>query len=160
MSTNSSIALSGLARRLVKDGILAEQSAQDAFQNAARDKKPFVSYLVENNLAEGYAIAEAASDEFGTPLFDLTAFNMTLAPRGLVDNKLVQKHHTVPLFKRGNRLFIAVPEPTNLRALDDIKFHTGINTDGILVEEKLLSQAILKYLEAAEEAMGSGFEGL
>jgi len=160
MSTNSSIALSGLARRLVKDGILAEQSAQDAFQNASRDKKPFVSYLVENNLAEGYAIAEAASDEFGTPLFDLTAFNMTLAPKGLVDNKLVQKHHTIPLFKRGNRLFIAVSDPTNLRALDEIKFHTGINTEAILVEEKLLHQAILKYLEAAEEAMGSGFDGL
>src|SRR5690606_14781518 len=87
MNTNTTIALSGLARRLVKDGILAEQSAQDAFHNAAREKKPFVSYLVENSLADGYAIAEAASDEFGTPLFDLNAFNMSLTPKGLVDSK-------------------------------------------------------------------------
>src|SRR5690606_35785451 len=149
MNTNATIALSGLARRLVKDGILAEQSAQDAFHNSVREKKPFVSYLVENSLADGYAIAEAASDEFGTPLFDLNAFNMSLAPKGLVDSKLVQKHHTVPLFKRGNRLFIAVSDPTNLRALDEIKFHTGINTDAILVEEKLLSQAVQKFLDAA-----------
>jgi type IV pilus assembly protein PilB len=160
MNTSATIALSGLARRLVKDGIIAEQIAQDAFHTAAREKKPFVSFLVENKLADGYAIAEAASDEFGTPLFDLTAFNMTLAPKGLVDTKLVQKHHTIPLFKRGNRLFIAVSDPTNLRALDEIKFHTGINTDAILVEEKLLAQAVQKYLEAAEEAMGTGFEGL
>jgi type IV pilus assembly protein PilB len=160
MNTSSTIALSGLARRLVKDGIIAEHIAQDAFHTAAREKKPFVSYLVENSLADGYAIAEAASDEFGTPLFDLTAFNMTLTPKGLVDSKLVQKHHTVPLFKRGNRLFIAVSDPTNLRALDEIKFHTGINTDAILVEEKLLAQAVQKYLEAAEESMGTGLDGL
>jgi type IV pilus assembly protein PilB len=160
MNTSATIALSGLARRLVKDGIIAEQIAQDAFHSAAREKKPFVSYLVENSLADGYAIAEAASDEFGTPLFDLTAFNMSLTPKGLVDGKLVQKHHTVPLFRRGNRLFIAVSDPTNLRALDEIKFHTGINTDAILVEEKLLAQAVQKYLEAAEEAMGTGLDGL
>jgi type IV pilus assembly protein PilB len=160
MNTSSTIALSGLARRLVKDGILAEQIAQEAFHSSAREKKPFVSYLVENSLADGYAIAEAASDEFGTPLFDLTAFNMTLTPKGLVDSKLVLKHHTVPLFRRGNRLFIAVSDPTNLRALDEIKFHTGINTDAVLVEERLLAQAVQKYLEAAEESMGTGLDGL
>jgi type IV pilus assembly protein PilB len=160
MNTSSTIALSGLARRLVKDGILAEQIAQEAFHSSTREKKPFVSYLVENNLADGYAIAEAASDEFGTPLFDLTAFNMTLTPKGLVDSKLVLKHHTVPLFRRGNRLFIAVSDPTNLRALDEIKFHTGINTDAVLVEERLLAQAVQKYLEAAEESMGTGLDGL
>lgn len=160
MNTNTSIALSGLARRLVKDGILAEQAAQDAFHNSTREKKPFVAYLVENNLADGYAIAEAASDEFGAPLFDLNAFNMAAAPKGLVDSKLILKHHTIPLFRRGNRLFIAVSDPTNLRALDEIKFHTGINTDAILVEEKLLKTAIQKFMEAAEEAMGTGFEDL
>ena len=160
MNTGTTIALSGLARRLVKDGILAEHVAQEAFHSSAQEKKPFVAYLVENKLAEGLAIAEAASDEFGTPLLDLAAFNMGSAPRDLVDSKLVLKHHTVPLFRRGNRLFIAVSDPTNLRALDEIKFHTGINTDAILVEEDQLKLAIQKYMDAAEEAKGTGLEEL
>lgn len=151
----TALALSGLARRLVKDGVLSEQIAHDALQSAAREKKPFVSYLVENHLVQSSVIAEAASDEFGTPLFDLSAFNMVMSPRSLVDSKLIQKHHTIPLFRRGNRLFIAVSDPTNLRALDEIKFHTGINTDAILVEEGVLAAAIQKYLEASDDAMGS-----
>lgn len=155
MSTPPSVALSGLARRLVKDGVLSENVAQEAFQGALKEKKPFVSYLVEQNLADGAVIAEAASDEFGTPLFDLTAFNTSMSPKNLVDTKLIQKHHTIPLFRRGNRLFIAVSDPTNLRALDEIKFHTGINTDAILVEEGVLSQAIHRFLEANEEPLGA-----
>lgn len=164
---STSVTLSGLARRLVKDGVLSEQIAQEALQSSARDKKPLVTYLVDNHLAVSSVIAEAASDEFGTPLFDLSAFNMAVSPKNLVDAKLIQKHHTLPLFRRGNRLFIAVSDPTNLRALDEIKFHTGINTDAILVEEGALSAAILKYLDANEDSMGglgeldeSGLENL
>ena len=78
-----------------------------------------------------------------------------MSPKGLVDIKLIQKHHTIPLFRRGNRLFIAVSDPTNLRALDEIKFHTGINTDAVLVEEGALAAAIQKYLDANEDSMGS-----
>ena len=152
--------LSGLARRLVRDGLLTEANAQEAFQAANRDKKPFVSYLVEKKLAQGLAIAEAASDEFGAPLFDLAAFDMTRLPKGLVDVKLVQKHHTLPLYRRGNRLFIAVSDPTNLRALDEIKFHTGISTDAVLVEEEPLAKAIAKYVESQDEPLGAGFGDL
>ncbi|MFA7553686.1 MAG: type IV-A pilus assembly ATPase PilB [Spongiibacteraceae bacterium] len=159
MSTNSTIALSGLARRLVKDGILASEAAQQALQEAGEKNHPFVSYLVENNIANSTAIAEAASDEFGAPLFDLSAFNVELAPKDLIDLKLIQKHHTLPLYRRGNRLFIAVSDPTNLRALDEIKFHTGINTDAILVDEQLLTEAIHKFVEANDEPL-SDFNNL
>lgn len=159
MNTTSTVALSGLARRLVRDGILAEDAAQNAYQSAFSSKQPFVSYLVENSLAQSDVIAEAASDEFGAPLFDLSCFNMEMAPKDLVDIKLIQQHHTLPLYRRGNRLFIAVSDPTNLRALDEIKFHTGINTDAVLVEEGLLKEAITKYLEANDQPLG-GFDDL
>jgi type IV pilus assembly protein PilB len=154
-TSTTAIALSGLARRLVKDGVLSEQIAQEALQSAMRDKKPFVSYLVQSNLAKGSIIAEAASDEFGTPLFDLSAFNMAMSPKSLVDIKLIQKHHTMPLYRRGNRLFLAVSDPTNLRALDEIKFHTGVNTDAVLVEEEALARAIQKYIDSNDDSMDS-----
>lgn len=155
----NAIPLSGLARRLVKDNLLSEEIAQKAYQDASSEKQPFASYLVANSLCSSSAIAVAASDEFGTPLFNLSAFNMEMAPKDLVDIKLIQQHHTLPLYRRGNRLYIAVSDPTNLRALDEIKFHTGINTDAILVEEELLTDAIARFVEANDEPLG-GFDDM
>lgn len=148
MATTNTIPLSGLARRLVRDEILSEEVAQQAYQSASSEQVPFVSYLVKNHLANGQHIAEAASDEFGTPILDLAAFDQSVLPRDLVSSALIAKHHTLPLYRRGNRLFIAVSDPTNLRALDEIKFNTGVNTDAVLVEESLLDEAIHQYLEA------------
>ena len=164
MAVTNATPLSGLARRLVRDGILDEETAQHSYQEAAQERAPFVNYLVQNEIADGNRIAEAASDEFGTPYFDLHAFNPESYPRGLIEEKLIRKHHTVPLFRRGNRLFIALSDPTNLRALDEIKFHTGLSTDAVLVEESALSEAIKAYLEAQEDdaggALGDLEEGL
>ncbi len=159
MTTQKAIPLSGLARRLVRDDIINDDVAHSAFQDASKEKTPFVSFLVRNQLADGRRIAEAASDEFGTPLLDLSTFNMEVVPADLVDSTLISKHHTLPLYKRGNRLFIAVSDPTNLRALDEIKFNTGVNTDAILVEEGPLADAIKVYLDNAE-GVGGGLDDL
>jgi type IV pilus assembly protein PilB len=160
MNANSPVPLSGLARRLVQDGVLEEQVARQALQDSRLAKIPFVTHVVEKKLADGHRIAESASDEFGTPLLDLASFNMDSAPKSLVDPKLIEKHHTVPLFKRGNRLYLAVSDPTNLHALDEIKFHTGISTEAILVEESQLARVMAKFLKAAEEASGGAFSDL
>lgn len=160
MNANTPIPLSGLARRLVQDGVLDEQIARQALQDARQQKVPFVTLVVERNLADGHRIAESASDEFGTPLLDLAAFNLETSPKNLIDPKLIEKHHAIPLFKRGNRLYLAVSDPTNLHALDEIKFHTGISTEAILVEESQLAKAMQRFLKAAEEATGSNFSSL
>ena len=146
----AALPLSGLARRLVQDGLLDEADAQQALAAAAKDKIPLVGWLVREKRADGWAIAECASDEFGTPLLDLAALNVANLPRNLVDPKLVRKHHGLPLFKRGNRLFVAVSDPTNLQALDEIRFSTGINTEAVLVEESALSKLIDTFLEESE----------
>ena len=160
MNANNPIPLSGLARRLVQDGILDEKVARDALQESRTQKRQFVAYIVERQFADSIRIAEAASDEFGTPLLDLAAFNMETCPKTLVDPKLVEKHHTIPLFKRANRLYLAVSDPTNLHALDEIKFHTGISTEAILVDEAALMRVMQKYLKSAEEATGAVFTDL
>ncbi len=160
MNVNTSPPLTGLARRLVQDGILDEQVARTALQDSRQRKEQFVAHIVERDLADSLRVAEAASDEFGTPLLDLTAFNMDASPKNLVDAKLVEKHHTIPLYRRGNRLYLAVSDPTNLHALDEIKFHTGISTEAILVDEAALSRVLVKFLKAAEEASGSAFGSL
>jgi type IV pilus assembly protein PilB len=159
MTNKSPMKLSGLAGRLVADGLLDAETAQAAQSEAARKKVPFVSFLVSEDYINSHKLAEMASEEFGVPLFDVTAFNVDAMPVDLVAPKLVLKHHALPLFRRGTRLFIAVSDPTNLTGLDEIKFHTGINTDAILVEETALTVAINAWAEA-QEAMGDGFDGL
>ncbi|CAH0993180.1 hypothetical protein SIN8267_03321 [Sinobacterium norvegicum] len=141
-STSTVAPLSGLARRLVKDELINEADAQQAWSTAHQQKTPFVSHLVSSGLIDAAAIAQSASEEFGNPLFDLSSLNPEAIPADLVAIALVQKHHAIPLFKRGNRLFIGVSDPTNFRAQDEIQFHTGLSTDSVLVNEALLADYI------------------
>jgi type IV pilus assembly protein PilB len=153
VTTNPFAQLSGLAKRLVADGLLAAELAAEVQEKALKKRERFVSYLVANKLLESSAIAASACQEFGVPLFDLSAMDLEAAPVSLVDEKLIRQHHALPLFKRGNRLFVAVSDPTNLQALDEIKFHTGISTETILVEEDKLTKAIEKALDSADRSM-------
>jgi type IV pilus assembly protein PilB len=143
-----------LARKLVVDGLLDERAAQDAFHDALGNKVPFVKHLVDNQLASSKVIAHAAAQEFGVPLIDIDALELDTEVVKVVSEELILKHHALPLFKRGNRVFIGVSDPTNLQALDEIKFHIGANTEAVLVEEDKLGRAIEKALEAADSGLG------
>ena len=151
--------LSGLAGRLVAEGLISPQEAGEAQKEASIEKMPFVQYLVEKKDVNSHRLAEVASHEFGVPLFDIHAFNQANLPEGLVEPSLIAKHHALPLFHRGNRLFIAVSDPTNLAALDEIKFHTGVSHEAILVEEGALNAIITKWVEA-QDNLGDGLEDL
>lgn len=151
------IHLVGLARRLAMDGLLSEGQAAEAVSKAKSRKQPIVSYLVEEKILPATQIAEIAADEFGVPLLDLAAFNLELAPVELVSLKLIQRHHALPLWQRGNTLFIALSDPTNIAATDEIKFQTGLNTDMVVVEEDKLTRAINEIVERNET---SAFDNL
>ncbi len=159
MTNKTPSQLSGLAGRLVADGLIEAEAAQQALDEAAVAKVPLVKHLVDNEIVDSQKLAEMASEEFGVPLFDVSSLNPEAMPKDLVAPNLVIKHHALPLFHRGNRLFIAVSDPTNLVALDEIKFHTGINTDAVLVEERALSESIAQWAEANDE-LGDGLGDL
>ena len=144
----NAIRLSGLARRLVEDSLLEESVAQEAVEEANKTKVPFVTHLVQKDLVKASAIANAASEEFGVPLMDLSVLDGDVIPTALVDEKIVRAHHAMPIFHRGNRLFVAVSDPPNTTGLDEIKFHSGIATEEILVEEDKLSAFTEAVLEA------------
>lgn len=144
------VQLSGLARRLVDDKLLEEHVARDASEEAAKTRVPFVTHLVQNNLATSIDVANSAAEEFGTPLLDLTALDPESIPKNLIDEKLVRANHAIPIFHRGNRLFVAVSDPTNRKGLEEIGFQTGVATEEILVEENKLTAFIETYLDAQE----------
>ncbi|HBF06658.1 MAG: type IV-A pilus assembly ATPase PilB [Gammaproteobacteria bacterium] len=152
-SKMSKINISGLAKRLVRDGILTEETAVECTAASLEQKIPFVSFIVKERKASAHKVALAAADEFGAPVFDIQAYDMELCPKDLVENGLIQKHRVMPLFKRGNRLFLGVADPTNLLALDEIKFNTGLTTEAIVVEEDKLQTMIDKYLDSQDESM-------
>ena len=138
--------LSGVARRLVVDGTLADEDARRAVESSLKQKIPLGSYLIEHALANGLQIAMATSAEFGVPLFDVEALDVSQAVLRLVNEKLITQHKALPLFKRGNRLFVGVADPTNLKALDEIKFQTNLSVDPILVNEEQLGRVIERAL--------------
>ncbi|RLA07467.1 MAG: type IV-A pilus assembly ATPase PilB [Gammaproteobacteria bacterium] len=145
--------LTGLARNLVRDKHLDQATAIAAVQNANKESIPLTSYLVQHKIVSPAVIATISSKEFGIPVFDLSVMDIELAAMGLVDEKLIVKLDAVPLFKRGNRLFVAISSPTNTQALDEFKFNTGLSTEGILVQEDQLREFIEKALSAMDSGM-------
>jgi type IV pilus assembly protein PilB len=152
--TTTKTPLTGLARMLVLEGLLSEQDAQQAVQNAQDNKVALVAHLVEKKLVSGRDVAHAASTEFGVPVIDVNAVDIDPEAVKLVKEEIIRRHHALPLFKRGSRLFIAISDPTNLKALDEIRFQVGGTTEPILVEEDKLNKVMEKALEATETGLG------
>ena len=135
---------SGFIRRLVEDGHMTAANMQNAIDAAKKAKQDIVAHLIEQHRLSPLTIAESISVEFGEPLFDLAVYDVGLLPRELTDNKLIQKHRVVPLTQRGQILYVATSNPTNIDALDAIRFNTKLNIEPIIVEhtklEKLIEQ--------------------
>src|SRR5271168_773996 len=148
-------ALGGLAQRLVQDGLVDEAAMQDAIAKAKEKRTNLVTHLVASNLATARDIAISASNEFGVPLLDLDAVAADMDAVRSVSDKLMQKHRVLPLLKRGKRLFLAVADPTNLHALDEIRFQTSMSIEFVVVEDDKLQIAVAKAQEQADAVMPS-----
>jgi len=147
--------LSGLPQRLVLDGFVDEAAMLDAIASARERKTHLVSWLVSRDMAAARDIAIAAAQEFGVPLLDLDSVNVDLDTVRLVNDKLLAKHRVLPLVKRGKRLHVAVSDPTNLHALDEIKFQTGLAIEAVVVEDDKLQRAVQKAIEQVDTSMPS-----
>ena len=121
--------LSGFSARLVSAGILTREQSSDAEQTSRAQNQSLIRYLIDTRDVDSAALAEIASAEYGIPVFDVSAMNRDLLPDHQIDSDMMMKHHAVPLFQRGNRLFVAVSDPMNLTALNEFKFAAGMHTD-------------------------------
>src|SRR5271170_3391819 len=155
VGSTSRVALGGLAQRLVQDGLSDENAMQDAIVKAKEKRANLVTHLVSMNLATARDIAISASNEFGVPLLDLDAVAPDADAVRIVSDKLMQKHRVLPLMKRGKRLFLAVADPTNLHALDEIRFQTSMSIEFLVVEDDKLQIAVNKAIDQAEAVMPS-----
>jgi type IV pilus assembly protein PilB len=147
------MALQGLPQRLIQDGLVDEKTMLEAVAGAKENDANLVSYLVAKGLADAREIAIAASQEFGVPLMDLDALQPDMDTIKLVSDKLLQKHRVLPLLKRGKRLFVAISDPTNLHALDEIKFQSGLSIEAVVVEDDKLERIASKAMEQVDTQM-------
>ncbi len=154
---NGSPKFSGYIRRLVDEGFLSAQQMKDALSNAQKNKVSIVAYLSEKLNIPPLIIAEMISQEFGEPIFDLDSFNPEMLPKELIDPNLVSKHKVIPLVQRGNILYVATSDPTNIEALDAIRFNCGLNIEPIIVEHHKLEKYLEKHF-TIEESFNFGDE--
>jgi type IV pilus assembly protein PilB len=143
--------MSGLARALVQAGRLSAAQAEALQKQALTDKVPFIDVLLDSGAIDSRNLAAFCSETFGYPMLDFGAFNREFFPENVVDVKLMQKERVLALAKRGNKLSVAISDPTNTHALDQIKFQTELTVEPIIVEHKSLLQVIEKLGQSAEE---------
>jgi type IV pilus assembly protein PilB len=147
--------LGGLPQRLVQDGVVDESGMHAALQAASEKKTSFVTQLIAGGAVKARDIAITAAAEYGVPIFDLDALSIDLDAVRTVSDKLLAKHRVLPLFKRGKRLFLGVADPTNLHAIDEIKFQTSMAVEAIVVEDDKLQRKLDKAIEQFDTQMPS-----
>lgn len=154
---NGSLRFSGYIRRIVDEGFLSAQQMKDALESAQKIKMSTVEYLTEKLNLKPLLIAEMISSEFGEPILDLDSFNPDMFPKEVADSSLFAKHQLVPLVQRGNILYVATSDPTNIEALDAIRFNCGLSIEPIIVEYDKLEKVLNKHF-TVEESFNFGDE--
>lgn len=147
--------LGGLARMLVQDKLLSEDEAMAIQTSANTQRVPFISQLVSSKKLSAMKVAETAANAFGFPLFDLNSLNADYLPAKGIEAKLMQSSRVMALQSRGNTLFVALSDPTNLHALDDVQFQAGMTLSPVVVEDDKLSKWIDKIAEASDTSLQS-----
>lgn len=151
--------LSGFARRLVEDGHISEDKMLQAVEGAKKARQNLVPYLIDHLHLASLTIAEAIAIEFNEPLFDLSCYDPIQLPRDLVEDKHILKHRIVPLMRRGNNIYVAISNPTDLEAIDAVRFNSKLNPEMVIVEHDKLEKFIEKYF-AEEDQFNFGDEEL
>ncbi|CAM4086352.1 type IV-A pilus assembly ATPase PilB [Shewanella aquimarina] len=137
----------GLSTLFIRKGLLSEEQLSEAVSLSRKSRQSLVTTLVTSKLLSAREIAELCYEEYGTPLLDLNEFDISSIPEDFLNKKLIEKHKCLPLFKRGNRLYIGTSDPTNIAALEDFQFSAGLHAEAILVEDDKLTTALEKVLE-------------
>jgi len=141
--------LSGLARALAQHGLMPEVEAESLQNQAQSANITFVEQILTSKRFTANQIAVFGSRAFGVPLFDLTSFDFDQFQKDFFDAKMSQSRRVLPLAKRGNRLFVAVSDPANMQALEEVRFKTNLVVEPVVVEDDKLGQAIHRLVEAS-----------
>ncbi len=145
--------LPGIARLMLRHQLLDREALIEATEQSRRTDTPLLTYLSKNKFISSYEVARLTAETLGLPLMDLSAFNPDYAPGGLVSEKLMRSHRALPLYRRGNRLFLAMSDPTDQHIQQDIKFQTKLNVEPVVVVDEQLTAALNKALDTPNQVI-------
>ncbi len=145
--------ISGLARALAQNGLMSEYEADALQAQAQASGVSFVEQVLIGKRMTALQLAVFASRAFGTPLLDLAAFDLDQIQKELVDAKIAHARRVLPLYKRSNKLYVAISDPANLQALEEVRFKTNLVPEPIVVEDDKLGAAIAKVLESTSQTL-------
>jgi len=146
------ISLPGLAKKMVAKNLLSETAAMEVMVNAMHENRSFYLQSIEQNSVPVTEACHMASEEFGLPFVEVDSINTELSPMQLIPANLMEKHHVLPLYLRGQKLFLGVGDPGDNSGLDEIKFSTGLNVSPVLLDPRKLTRLLNNMMEADEEA--------
>ena len=132
----------GFIRRLVEEGVISAEDMRSALAHAKQEKVDIVAELINQQQLSPTVIAETISVEFGEPLFDISAYDPAQILRDAIDEKLITKHRILPIFRNSSILYVATSNPTNIEAIDAVRFSTKLNIETIIVEHNKLEKLI------------------
>ena len=145
--------MSGLARALLQGGRLSAGQIETLTRQATTEGNPFIDVLLVSGVIDAKSLAAFCAETFGYPLLDFASFNLGHLPEKIIDSKLMMSQRVIALGKRGNRVSVAISDPTNLQALDQIKFQTEMQVEPVIVEHTALLQLIEKFGQSAEQTL-------
>lgn len=153
VATTDEQRLQGIGQLLAQEKLLDKQKAIEYYKLASADKSTLIQYLVKNKIISAEKIAQVAADNFGVPMMDINCIDIDSIPSYLVNEKLIKRHSMIPIFTRGNNLYLATDDPSKYASLKEIQFHTGLNTNAIVVETDKLNN-LIEHLLTAKESQG------
>lgn len=150
--------LSGLLRELVTAGRVSEEAAQAAAREAAREGLPPFVHAIRKNLLDERTAARLAAATMGLPLVDVRACEIDVQEFRKIDDAVIERRRIMPLYRRGNRLFLAVCDPTDNTALDLVRFQTGLSPEPVVAELSALDEVINRFFEQRSSQLLAGEE--
>jgi type IV pilus assembly protein PilB len=149
----NSTPMSGLARALIQAGRLTAEQVEQLRQRPGEDKSPFIDRLLASGGIDAAGLAVFCSETFGYPLISLAALDIGMLPANAIDAKLMQSHRVIPLARRGNKMSVAVADPTDTVALDQIKFQSGASVEPVIVAHDALLALLASFGKTAEQSL-------
>ncbi len=147
--------LVGIARRLLTEKLIETTDIHHANAEAARQRISLIQYLLRNELIDQQLIAAAISSEFRLPLIEIDSFDLAFCPDKIINPELIRKHRILPLSVRSKSLLLAVSDPSNLSALNEFAFHSGLKIGLVVAQYSKLDSAVSLYLQWADRSYSS-----
>jgi type IV pilus assembly protein PilB len=153
--------MSGLARALLQAGRLNATQADALQKKSQAEKQPFIDVLLASGTINARDLALFCAETFAYPLLDLAAFNLDVLPQKIIDPKLMFSQRVIALTRRGNKMSVAISDPTNTQALDQIKFQTESSVEPVIVPHDVLVKLLTELSKSSEQSLNdlAGDEG-